>query len=144
MRKDTKRVFKFFKRTKKEPEYHVVKNQEVEQLKEDISSIRSDNSQLRRIIKNYVTTENKITHKSDYKRDIFGFIDYVFTYLYSDGNEYKIKDMYLLNPTFKKNENGTVMISDYEEIKNDDNETMGKKYYEYVVDLSNCTFIQTK
>ena len=142
-------MFEFFKRKNKEPEYHIRENTELKELKKDvdekIKSVREENEQLRRIIQNYIP--GKITYAlSHVFNGIFCYPTHSsFVRLYCDGKEYSIEKLtQLYDPTFKKNDNGTVVIFDFEEIKNDESEVIGKKEYEYVVNLEDCTFIQTK
>lgn len=122
-------------------------DEKLKELEEDmierIDSVRRENKKLRRILQNYIP--GKITYLNDYTFDgePLNLTLKRYVRLYCNGNEYNIdKIERLYNPIFLKNENGTIVISDYQELEIEGEKT--GRDMEYIVNLSDNQVVRTK
>lgn len=104
---------------------------------------------LKRIVANYIP--GKITYSCNNKKygDDDYYVGYCFedhwTHIYKDGKEFIIEELELCEPTFKDgNTNDTILVDDITNTIPGDDKIHQKKVVSYVIDLNNCTFIQTK
>lgn len=105
-----------------------------------IADIADENKKLKRILENYIP--GKITYQNMSEYLSIGYNRNIWCFLYKDGEEFCINNMRLNNPSFTErndsNQKNIVYVKD-------DVTTDGKiEYREYIIDLSNCTFIREK
>lgn len=84
-------------------------------LQDRIDCLEKDNSSLKRILENYKPGE--ITYKSNYTYGIcldipFSGRYHYSTYIYKNGKEYSLGDIFLMNPKFKEIDEDTIIIRD--------------------------------
>ena len=135
------KLFKKHKADEQNIERLKAAEQHIEYLKEAVDVFMARNNSLddcvhrcERILKNYLP--GKITYVSDGPGvDVEMFPHCYKTYIYKDGQEFKINGLVLLHPEFKESENdGAIFVTDFRESSAE----------QYVIDLDKCTFIKIK
>jgi hypothetical protein len=109
------------------------------ELEGDLKKLTEDNDKLHRIIENYVVGEITYKNKGDIDNFYYGLLKPTILYVYKDGKEFEFKYLILHDAKFEQvDKKNVILVTDI--VKENDEEVEKQ----YVLNLNDCSFIQTK